>query len=83
MQGGFSASWPSFDLTYLESNGQELVDIISVYDPMTGIFSDGIFSPENTLRFYTGWILLPLLYYLGISWLTYAFAERVMSKIRA
>jgi hypothetical protein len=79
----FSASWPSFDLTYLESNGQELVDIISIYDPMAGIFDCGIFSPKNTFRFYLVWIFLPLLYFLGICRLTEGIAEKKASKVGA
>jgi len=78
----FTTSWPSFELTYLESNGQEIVDIISIYDPMTGTFDDGIFSPEKTFRFYLAWILLPLLYFLTLCWLTEDFGKRIMLKIR-
>lgn len=77
----FTTSWPSFELTYLESNGQEIVDIISVYDPMTGTFDDGIFSPEKTFRFYLTWILLPLLYFLAICRLTEYFGKRIMLNI--
>ena len=59
----FVTSWPSVDLTYLQSNYQSLVDVISVYSPMYGAFDCGMFSLADTFRFYIMWIFLPLIYF--------------------
>lgn len=72
----FATSCPSFELTYLESHGQELVDIISIYYPMMGLFDCGIFSPEDTLLFYLTWIFLPLLYFFSVGVVTDNFVKR-------
>lgn len=73
----FIASWPSWELSYLELNTQMLVDIIGTLNPMSGIFSDGIFMPDNLSRFYLISISSTLIYYFLVTWLT----EKAMIRV--
>jgi len=66
----FVTSWDNLGLQYLYYNGQHLVDILTVYYPIEGIFDDGMFIPNNLLRFYALWILLVIIYYFILTRLT-------------
>jgi hypothetical protein len=76
----FWAKISSWDYTYLEANGQDLVYIVHAFYPLEGIFDDGMFIPDSLFRFYSNWIFLTLLYYFIITWLTEKFQNRLSLK---
>jgi hypothetical protein len=57
-------------LGYLSNNGQYLTDLISFVKPVDASFTNGLFMPESTLWFYVEWILLVLIYFALLTWLT-------------
>jgi hypothetical protein len=66
----FLADDSGFSIKYLLINGQTIPDILNSFMPLEGIFDGGIFCPNDTAYFYILWILLPILYYFGLSWIT-------------
>lgn len=66
----FVTSYHNIGLKYLSYFGQYFTDILYLYFPITGNFQNGIFAPDNLGTFYIHWILLNLIYYFGISWLS-------------
>src|SRR5690606_2144428 len=76
----FSASDQSWEYSYLFANGQNLLDIISVFDPLTGTFDCGMFIPESLFRFYSVWILLTILYFYIVTRWTENLLKRLESK---
>ncbi len=75
----FSVTDLSWEYSYLFANGQNLLDIIGIFDPLTGTFEDGMFIPDNLFRFYSVWILLTILYFSFISWWTDKLLKRLES----
>ncbi len=75
----FVADFPSWELTYLQITAQDLVDVVSVFSPMTGIFDDGFFIPNSLFRFYSVEIFLTLLYYFLLSWVTIKISDKVIA----
>ncbi len=75
----FVSSWTSFELSYLLFNQQELIDIISVFNPMGGTFEDGVFIVGDLFRLYSVWILLTLIYFFTLTWLTGTIMNRIES----
>jgi hypothetical protein len=73
----FWAETSSWDYTYLEANGQDLVDIVNVLYPMQGLFDEGMFIPDSLFRFYSVWIFLTLVYFFIITWVTEKFQNKL------
>lgn len=66
----FESSFNNLGLLYLSYCGQYLVDILYLYFPINGYFENGAFMPSNIATFYIHWILLNLLYYFAITWIS-------------
>lgn len=71
----FVSSFGNFGLKYLTYFGQYLTDILYLYFPINGNFQAGVFAPEKIGTFYIHWILLNLVYYAAIGWLSVATAN--------
>lgn len=65
----FATTVDSFAIQYLGNFGQYLIDVLYLYFPINGNFSNGQFIPTNVAVFYFYWIFLSLAYYVGITWL--------------
>jgi hypothetical protein len=68
--GHFETTFSNYGLKYLSYTGQYLVDILYLYFPINGNFENNLFMPSNTGTFYIHWILLNLVYYVAITWLS-------------
>jgi len=66
----FESTFTNFGLSYLSYCGQYLVDILYLYFPISGIFENGLFKPDNLGTFYIHWILLNIVYYFAITWVS-------------
>ena len=65
-------------MSYLFSNQQNLIEIISVFNAMEGSFDDTMFVPDLD-RFYFVWILLTSIYFFIVTWLT----DKILIKLRS
>ncbi|MHB9141531.1 MAG: hypothetical protein ACYC25_06625 [Paludibacter sp.] len=82
----FVTTFKDFGLQYMSYSGQYLVDILYLYFPISGNFDKGLFMPDNLGTFYIHWILLNILYYFAITWITGQFVKVFMpdsSEIKA
>ena len=66
----FESTFNNPGIIYLSYSGQYLIDILYLYFPINGNFKYGMFMPDNIGTFYLHWILLNILYYFGITWVT-------------
>ena len=66
----FVSTFHNPGLQYLSYCGQYLVDILYLYFPVNGNFDNGQFMPDNIGTFYIHWILLNIVYYLGLTWMS-------------
>ncbi len=57
-------------LQCLSNNGQYLTDLMSLFKPLNGNFDGGLFIPASAGLFYVEWILLVLIYFAVLTWLT-------------
>ena len=71
----FVSTFKDAGLLYLTYSGQYLIDILYLYFPINGNFDKGMFMPDNLGTFYLHWIILNILYYFAISWLTVKFVK--------
>jgi hypothetical protein len=62
-------------MVYLSYSGQYLIDILYLYFPVNGNFDNGVFMPSNIGTFYIHWILLNILYYFAITWISIKVAK--------
>jgi hypothetical protein len=76
----FESTFNNIGLRYLSNFGQYLVDILYLYFPINGIFENGLFNPSNLGTFYIHWILLNLVYYFGLTWLTVKVVKFFINK---
>jgi len=66
----FESTFTNPGLSYLSYCGQYLVDILYLFFPISGIFENGLFKPDNIGTFYIHWILLNIVYYFALTWLS-------------
>jgi len=71
----FESTFSNIGMRYLSNSGQYLVDILYLYFPINGIFENGLFRPDNLGTFYIHWILLNILYYIGLTWMSLKVAK--------
>ena len=71
----FESTFNNIGIMYLSNCGQYLVDILYLYFPINGIFENGLFRPDNLGTFYIHWILLNILYYIGLTWMSLKVAK--------
>jgi hypothetical protein len=75
----FISQMDSWNVWYLMANQQTLTDLVSMFYPTYGTFEDGMFIPELT-TFYLVWIVLTLLYFVGVTWLTNVVVNFIQEK---
>jgi hypothetical protein len=66
----FESTFNNIGLKYLSNSGQYLIDILYLYFPINGNFDNGLFMPEKLGTFYIHWILLNIVYYIALTWIT-------------
>ncbi|HJV78563.1 MAG TPA: hypothetical protein VJ602_09280 [Paludibacter sp.] len=66
----FESTFNNAGMVYLSYCGQYLVDILYIYFPVNGNFENGAFMPSNIGTFYIHWILLNIIYYFAITWIS-------------
>jgi len=66
----FESTFSNLGLNYLSYSGQYLIDILYLYFPINGNFDNGLFRPDNLGTFYIHWILLNLVYYIALTWIS-------------
>ena len=66
----FESTFSNPGLSYLSYSGQYLIDILYLYFPIGGIFENGLFKPDNLGTFYIHWILMNIVYYFGLTWIS-------------
>ena len=66
----FESTFNNIGLKYLSNAGQYLIDILYLYFPINGNFDNGLFQPDNLGTFYIHWILLNIVYYFAITWIS-------------
>jgi len=71
----FETTFSNIGLRYLSYSGQYLIDILYLYFPINGNFDNGAFMPSNIGTFYVHWILLNLIYYIGLTWISIKIAK--------
>ena len=71
----FESTFSNPGLSYLSYSGQYLIDILYLYFPINGNFDNGIFQPDNLGTFYIHWILLNIVYYIGLTWISLKVAK--------
>jgi hypothetical protein len=76
----FESTFSNPGLSYLSYSGQYLIDILYLYFPINGNFDNGIFQPDNLGTFYIHWILLNIVYYFGLTWITLKAAKLNFKK---
>jgi len=76
----FESTFSNYGLRYLSYSGQYLIDILYLYFPINGNFDNGIFQPDNLGTFYIHWILLNIVYYFGLTWITLKAAKLNFKK---
>ncbi len=62
----FVSTFKNIGVRYMGYFGQSMVDIL----PITGTFNQSVFAPDNTAVFYLYWVLLNMIYYFAITWLS-------------
>ena len=67
-------------LQYLSNNGQYLTDLVSLFKPLNGNFDGGLFMPASAGLFYVEWILLVLIYFAVLTWITKVVSDFLFSK---
>jgi len=77
----FVTSIKAIGIKYLSYSGQYLTDLLYLRFPMKGTFDENVFLPFNTGTFYIHWILLNIVYFFAITWLSIIFVN-VISKRR-
>lgn len=82
----FVSTFKNIGVEYLTYFGQYLVDVLYLYFPINGNFQNGAFAPDNLGTIYIHWILLVIVYYLAISWLSikmvkYFFGNTVINEV--
>ena len=71
----FETTFNNLGLRYLSYSGQYLIDVLYLYFPINGNFDNGAFMPGNIGTFYLHWILLNLVYYFVITWISIQVAK--------
>lgn len=71
----FESTFSNIGLSYLSYSGQYLIDILYLYFPINGNFDNGLFQPENLGTFYIHWILLNIVYYFALTWMSLKVAK--------
>jgi len=71
----FESTFSNIGVRYLSNGGQYLVDILYLYFPINGMFDNGLFKPDNLGTFYIHWILLNIIYYIGLTWISIRVAK--------
>jgi len=71
----FESTFNNVGMVYLSYCGQYLVDILYIYFPVNGNFENGAFMPSNIGTFYIHWILLNIIYYFTITWISIKVAK--------
>lgn len=66
----FVSTFNNLGLQYLGLNGQYLIDVLYLYFPINGTYENNMFMPANILTFYLHWILLNLVYYAALTWIS-------------
>lgn len=66
----FESTFNNIGLRYLSNSGQYFVDILYLYFPINGNFENGLFRPDNLGTFYIHWILLNIVYYIALTWMS-------------
>jgi len=66
----FESTFHNIGMRYLSNCGQYLVDILYLYFPINGVFENGLFRPDNLGTFYIHWILLNIVYYIALTWIS-------------
>ncbi len=66
----FVSTFKNIGIEYLTLSGQYFVDILYLYFPVNGNYTNGIFAPDHVEAFYIHWILLNIVYYFFISWIS-------------
>ena len=71
----FDTTFHNIGLRYLSNTGQYMIDILYLYFPINGNFDNGLFQPNNLGTFYIHWILLNLVYYFAVTWISIRIAK--------
>ena len=71
----FESTFNNIGMMYLSNSGQYLVDILYLYFPINGVFENGLFRPDNLGTFYIHWILLNIVYYIALTWMSLRVAK--------
>lgn len=71
----FESTFNNIGLRYLSNCGSYLVDILYLYFPINGMFEFGMFKPDNLGTFYIHWILLNIVYYIALTWISVRVAK--------
>lgn len=73
----FQSTFDDPGIIYLSYCGSYLIDILYLYFPINGFFENGVFMPTNVGTFYVHWFLLPLIYFLVITWISVSILKLV------
>jgi hypothetical protein len=76
----FITSMKGVGIKYLSYNGQYFTDLLCLRFPMKGTFDENVFLPFNIGAFYIHWILLNIVYYLAIAWLSIKLVNLITIK---
>jgi len=71
----FESTFNNIGMRYLSNSGQYLVDILYLYFPINGMFENGLFRPDNLGTFYIHWILLNIVYFIALTWISLRVAK--------
>ena len=66
----FASTFHNPGIVYLSYCGQYLIDVLYQYFPINGNFENGAFTPASLGTFYIHWILLNIVYYFAITWIS-------------
>ena len=78
----FESTFNNIGMRYLSFSGQYLIDILYLYFPINGVFENGLFRPDNLATFYIHWIMLNILYYIGLTWISLKVAKFFFEKTK-
>jgi len=73
----FVSTFNNLGVRYLSNCGEYLVDILYLYFPINGSFENGLFMPDNAGTFYIHWILLNIVYYFALTWISVKVAKLI------
>ena len=76
----FESTFHNLGVRYLSNCGQYLVDVLYLYFPINGFFENGLFHPDNLGTFYIHWILLNIVYYFALTWITVKLVSFIFVK---